>query len=214
MELSTVQQSVIIGSLLGDGCIQKAGRSGRRFRYYENHCREQAEYLFWKKCSLESLGAKMRPYRRFDERYATYRYGYAMWTPVMDIWEEYRRLVYSGEGHKRISMDLLDQANDISLVMWICDDGSWNKQGGQVYLNTHRYGLEGNLVAKKWFEERWGLSPHVLPHKRWHFLYFPVADTKRLIALIEPFIPVPSMLYKVGKPVSEDPLVYGPSTAT
>lgn len=214
MELSAVQHSVIIGSLLGDGCIQRAGRSGRRFRYYENHCREQAEYLFWKKLQLESLGAKMRPYRRFDAHYGKYRYGYAMWTPVDEVWLEYRRLVYDENGRKQISAELLEQADEISLAVWICDDGSWNKQGGQVYLNTHRYGLDGNLVAKKWFEERWGLSPHVLPHEKWHFLYFPVADTKRLIALIEPFIPVASMLYKVGKPVSEEPPVDGPSTAT
>ena len=158
---------------------------------------------------MESLGAKMRPYRRFDTRYGKYRYGYAMWTPVDEVWLEYRRLVYDENGRKQISAELLEQADEISLAVWICDDGSWNNNGGQVRINSHRYGLEGNERAEQWFEERWHLYPHVLPHKQWFFLFFPAKETKKLIDLIEPAIPVASMMYKLGKTEKE----WGPSAA-
>ena len=53
--LNKEQREMIIGTLLGDGCISPHGRKNKSYRLMIGHCEKQKDLVFYKKQSLEIL---------------------------------------------------------------------------------------------------------------------------------------------------------------
>ncbi|MFH1129753.1 MAG: hypothetical protein V1754_00335, partial [Pseudomonadota bacterium] len=59
------QDNVIIGTLLGDGCLE---RNGSCVRLIADHSAKQAEYVRWKATVLNDLSPRVVQKSRFDQR--------------------------------------------------------------------------------------------------------------------------------------------------
>jgi recombination protein RecA len=112
--LSRQQEQLILGSLMGDGCLSPnvRGRSGTRFRL--GHGAAQAAYLDWKVSLLGNIGYS----RTVNAKGAVF----ADFTPLPEL-AELHDAVYFGDGKKHLSWDYLKALSPFALAVWYLDDG-------------------------------------------------------------------------------------------
>jgi recombination protein RecA len=112
--LSSQQEQLILGSLMGDGCLSPhtSGRSGTRFRM--GHGAKQAAYLDWKVSLLSNIGCS----RTMNAEGAVF----ADFTPLPEL-AEVHDAVYFGDGKKHLSWDYLKELTPFALAVWYLDDG-------------------------------------------------------------------------------------------
>lgn len=115
MDASTYQ--VLLGSILGDGCITKNTKKCKNYCFKEMHGPEQREYVAWKGEMLKQLGTivcgKTRP---------------ELFTKTMPYFTKLRELVYGNKAEKnRLPDDLFQSTDALGLLVWFLDDGTWQQ---------------------------------------------------------------------------------------
>lgn len=118
--LSDRQWEVILGSLMGDGCLSPAVRQdSESARLRMGHGARQAEYLNWKISLLNNI-----PHcRTINGKGAVF---FADFTPPLAELHELRSAVYLGDGKKFLSEDYLKALTPpLALAVWYMDDGSF-----------------------------------------------------------------------------------------
>jgi recombination protein RecA len=112
--LSRQQEELILGALMGDGCLSpnRRGRSGTRLRMGRGA--QPAAYLDWK----VSLLGNIRCARTENARGAVF----ADFTPLPEL-AELHDAVYFGDGKKHLSSDYLKALSPLALAVWYMDEG-------------------------------------------------------------------------------------------
>ena len=193
MFLSEYEHDLIIGSLLGDASVRQRDRN---CCFRVSHSVKQREYIEWKLNQLRLLEiCEFAEKKRKIGEHEVHIINLSTKThPALNY---YRTLFYK-EGRKVISNEILNQLNPRSIAVWICDDGSYSNKQGNITLCTNAYSLEEHHLMKEFFKERFGLDPTIgFRDGKYYYLRFKKEDSKKLINLVEPFIPV-CMLYKIG----------------
>jgi len=193
MLVTQEEHDLIIGSLMGDASIRQREKNSC-FRF--SHSIYQKQYCKFKKSILDNFNiSEFREVKRKIRDRFIYAIDYA--TKTHPVFNYYRNLFYKN-GRKIINLKILNQLNPRSLAIWICDDGSYSKTQGYIILYTNSYNLVEHQLIKKFFEEKFDLSPTIgFRDNKYYYLRFKKEDTQKLIKLIEPFIPE-SMIYKIG----------------
>lgn len=119
---------ILLGSILGDGCIKKnSAPAVRNYLFYEGHGMKQADYVMWK---VEQLAAFHPKYARDNSPSKKQTGGrMAMWTVSHPIFTMLRGKFYrptdAGERGKKgiVPMDLLARLDLLGLMVWYLDDG-------------------------------------------------------------------------------------------
>ncbi|WP_125079312.1 intein-containing recombinase RecA [Mycobacterium sp. P7213] len=115
--LSDQQWEVVLGSLMGDGCLSSPVRHGSESaRLRMGHAAKQSEYLDWKVSLLGNIPHS----RTVNSKGAVF----ADFTPLAEL-HELRSAVYLGDGKKFLSEDYLKALTPLSLAIWYMDDGSF-----------------------------------------------------------------------------------------
>jgi recombination protein RecA len=125
--LSEQQRQMVMGSLMGDGCLSPnpRGRSGVRFRM--GHGARQETYLDWKVSLLGNVPCT----RTRNDKGAVF----ADFTPLPELgW--LREDVYAGDGRKHLSWDYLKGLTPLALAVWYMDDGSFTLRSKGVQQRT------------------------------------------------------------------------------
>jgi uracil-DNA glycosylase len=192
--LSTLARDVVCGTVLGDGCLQRAS-SHLTF----GHSQRQAEYARFK----ADLLAELRP--RIDElRVAAVAGGDAAY-PVIHV----RTLAHRGlrvlrdafyRPRKVVPPWIADELNPRMLAVWFMDDGYTRiRDGGRrplAEIATVGFSDEDVQILLR------GLQRLNLPAKASRGrIYFDVQTTERLSELIAPYVH-PSMRYKLHPDVN------------
>lgn len=133
------QKDFIAGTLLGDATADFNGVS-------MEHSRKQIEYVDWKQSVLAGLNAKycntvhdMSNRPGFKTKRCLARVVRTAETHIADY---YTRLCYDGNHVKRITDEWLAQLSDLSIAVWVLDDGSIgnrSKKKGKIRLGGHIY---------------------------------------------------------------------------
>lgn len=192
--ISQEEHDVIMGSLLGDSSIRQRDRNCC-FRF--SHSLKQKEYARWKMEKLNSF-----PISEFREVKRKINHGFIhavdFSTYTHPVFNYYRNLFYKN-GRKIVSSDILNQLTPRAIAVWLCDDGSYSATQGYIILCTNAYTLEEHELMKKFFNDKFGLNPTIgFRDGKYYYLRFKQEDSKRLIEIVKPFIPL-SMTYKVGE---------------
>ena len=197
MNFTVRQKAIIVGTILGDAFVQKTGSKNARLRL--EHGEKQKEYLLWKGQQFPRLfnGSPARMTRVHPETKKTYTYW--RWqsnaTPELGKW----RAQFYPEGKKRIPVDLSEYLhNSLGLAVWYMDDGYYSPIQKHSFLYLGRVSRSEAQCAADTIHRNFDLSPRVYDKKNKGFaLFFPVAETKKLHALIAREV-VPSMKYKLS----------------
>lgn len=116
-ELSAMQKDLIIGSMLGDGHIDK--REDQPM-FIVSHAENQKDYLYYKynvlkdMCNIKPAFIKAKYYNFGSDKLYKCQPQYRICTRIYDCLKEYRGRSYT---------ELLRLMNEYSLAIWVLDDG-------------------------------------------------------------------------------------------
>lgn len=119
-------EELIIGSLLGDGCIPKLYKYSKNNYLQIGHGPKQKEYCKYKYDLFTEFGVTNKFLYSItkNERYRNgFIEDYRFKTKALPIFNEYRNLFYP-EGKKIIPTQILEKINEKILAIWYMDDGA------------------------------------------------------------------------------------------
>lgn len=186
------QGNVIIGTLLGDGFLE---RNGKFVRLIIDHSFAQQPYLQWKVKYLKDFGGKIIQKRRFDSRTGKFYDHCIFRSNSLPSLEEYYRLFYKGK-KKIIPPSLPKIINPQIMAVWVMDDGYRRNDCNAMRLNTQSYTILEQAIIQKALKTL-GLESRIHKQRKKFVIYIPSDSMNQLRQLVSKLI-VPSMKYKIA----------------
>ena len=197
VKFSKVQKAILIGTILGDACLQKTGQKNARLRL--EHGDKQKDYLFWKVGQFPKLFQGESKY--LERKHPLSGRIYKYWrhqsnsTPELGKW---RDKFYKG-GQKYIPKNLADFLQDrLSLAVWYMDDGYYYVRDKVSYIYLGRVSRAEAETARDAINENFSLMCKILDKKQKGFaLYFSHSETLKFHSIIRASV-LPMFAYKLS----------------
>lgn len=187
---SELQESYLLGSLLGDGCIYK--HKSTHLPYFAVQRKyEDLEYNLWEKNIMEPFVCKFFDGETFDKRTGkTYKWAKFRTHRCINFVEYYDK--WYSKGFKLIPKDI--NLNPLSLAIWFADDGYVREQTPgriQLKLSTHGFDVDSvefisNLLSKR-YGEYFGIT---LEYGKKPIIYASDSGSRKFCEEIDPVIPM------------------------
>jgi LAGLIDADG DNA endonuclease family len=194
--ISDLQRAFLIGSLLGDGCIDKKDNRPSA-RYITSHSLKQKDYMEWIKCVLDPLSSDISWYKAHNKQVnKTYDFG-NLHTMGHEYFLELRDLFY--DGRKKIIRAELGtlMTHPLSLAVWVMDDGCLVRESNRIILCTDCFTYDEHTILIKLLNDNFGLSAKIYEYNHKYFrIRFGQKDSRKLSNIIRPFV-IESMKYKL-----------------
>lgn len=187
------QHNIIVGTLLGDGFLE---RNGHHVRLVIGHSVRQKVYLDWKTRHLLSLKPRISNIKRFDLRTDKIYEFSIMRTRSLPELEQYARLFYGSGRSRHIPKELPQLLNPQMLAVWIMDDGYKRNDCNALRLNTQSYSFVEQKIVQQALAKL-SIVSNIQKHKKYFVVYIPSRSMNRLRKLVQPFL-IPSMVYKLA----------------
>ena len=181
-------RGAIIGMYLGDGHIRKADRClvinhGTPQRSYTEHVAEKFGKRVYELPTCHGYEGSTLPY--------------GVCVPLLAIWPDSRELLPS---KKKITPELLAQANDATLAYWYMDDGGFvrRKDSGYVRLFTDGFSRKQCQVLQDWLKRAYGYETNWIKRKGkpYGFLYLLAKHSDDFLRRVERYL-IPALRYKL-----------------
>ncbi|TSC62663.1 MAG: homing endonuclease [Parcubacteria group bacterium Greene0416_14] len=193
-----MQKAILVGTLLGDGFLQKTGVRNARLRLEHGHA--QKEYLLWKATHFPKLFQGKATY--LERVHPISKKIYKYWrqqsstTPELGRW----RTLFYPDGKKHIPETLSEILTDpLSLAVWYMDDGYFDARSKNSYFYLGRVTEHEAEIAKAAIKKNFGISGTVYDKKKKGYtLFFPVQATVALRDCIHSFV-LPLFDYKFAE---------------
>lgn len=198
---SSEQNNIIVGSMLGDGCIFKYKPTHKPYFCVVRKSSDD-QYLIWEYEKLKEFCLSGPKYRTtFDKRTNQDYHSVKFMTRRIDLFDEYYNSWYL-DGKKIVPLNL--KLSPLSLAIWFCDDGCVSPSNSpwrmRIKLSTH--GFENNDVEflqsllQKRYKEKFPLIKETNNVGTLHtFITGSDNATRALLSEIDPVFPV-SMIRK------------------
>src|SRR3989344_1436592 len=192
LRLSDAQRKVVVGTLLGDGCLIP-NSWGKQYRVQIEHSAAQKGNVFWKYRLLRSF---VLPPPQFNERNQSWKFrsiSHPEFTELASKFYDLRR--------RKILPDiaLQDLQDPFVLAVWYMDDGGLRKERGRVYgafLNSQSFSATENTLLQERIRDIFGVKTLVLQNHRKPRIYIPGYSVERFMAIISPHT-IDSMRFKI-----------------
>lgn len=187
LSLSQEQRELVLGTILGDGCLITS-RSGKSARLQVRHNIKHQEYVEWK---YKFFSEWVQTPPRLDRFNNSWYFRTVSHTSLMEI----KNLFYRGS--RRFVPENIASILDspFSLAVWLMDDGNGRPPYAAFRISSYGFGLEGNVLLKQCLESNFFLTSNINQDAKGYFLYIPTSNGSWLYKLVEPYI-VPCMRYK------------------
>ena len=195
-KLSSEQEQILFGSVLGDGNLKKNNEQTAYFR--EEHSSKQAPYVKWLGEKLGNLSSniclKTKRNNAIIESRHLLRFG--------DLYN-----IFYPKGKKIVPEEIVERINPLGIALWYCGDGtlqigtSWWKR--KEYIRRPRATIYTNGFQDKVSQQRilrifhrFDIKATLRKISKYRALLFSVSQSKKLFELIAPYVP-PVMWYKL-----------------
>jgi hypothetical protein len=194
VRLTDEEQAIIVGTLLGDGCLE---RNGTHVRLRIEHGISQEAYVLWKREKLQNIitGVPMRirvRHAKSGAYYKSVRISTRSTYILEPFWEAFYR---DGKKHVPASISLWLR-HPLALAIWLMDDGYKRNDCNAIRLNTDSFTLEEQYLLQDALKVNFSIESTVHRKGKYLNLYIPGASARRLVELVRPYI-IPSMIYKI-----------------
>ena len=183
--LNSTQQSVLIGSLLGDARLECRSKSGSA-RLRIHHAERQRDLVMWKYQVFQDLAARP-PWSTdwLDKRNGkTYR-SWFFHTKTTLIFREWHQLFYPSP-KKVIPQGLKQMLDPLALATWFMDDGCF--QDSCIILNTQSFSVVEQKCLSQIFCEKYGVLPTLQKDRKNYRLYFGKKKKQIIENIIRPHV--------------------------
>lgn len=197
------ERSIVIGTVLGDGYLQRTGVKNARLRL--EHGVGQKEYIFWKWQELKRyLQSKPKYLARVNPIWKKEYFYYRCQSHSSPEFGKLQALFY-GNADKQIPQTINKLLDSLALAVWFMDDGYYYRRDQTAYIYLSKLTAESVQRLRSALTENFNLDPKLEVKKTKAMdLKFCVADTKKLFTIIAPHV-IKSMQYKLMKnPVSTE----------
>jgi hypothetical protein len=203
--LQNSYQEVLIGSLLGDGCITRSARGLNHFRFKQSTF--HSDYFFFiflifkPFLTLGSPSISCHFDKRFNKLYESLTLQTRpIYNNILNI-NNLEMMFYNkdekGNRFKRVPLDIISMFSPISLAIWIMDDG--HLFNNAVYLNVQSFKFAENKLLILALNKL-GITAKLIPvankNNQWRII-IPAANLTKLRELVIPYM-TKSMFYKLG----------------
>ena len=185
-KLSERQESILIGSLLGDGHMSI--RDSYKTAFLQcGHCTAQKEYLEWKALELEPFISDRGIYKM------TSKEAYMFDTIHYKAFNKFYNLFYSN-GKKLIPNNIIDYLTELTLVIWFGDDGWSDNKIKTSGLATCSFTDDENNLLLSGFKTKWdivgtiGYIKSILYNKSYPILLFNKDNRVKLHEIVDPLL--------------------------
>ena len=195
--LTQTQKEILIGILLGDGCLYK-NKLGINYTLEYGQSLAHSKY-FHHIYEIFSNHIQMKPYKKKN--------GWRFRTRVHSDFTYFANLFYQPE--KKIPQDIEKLLTPRSLAYWYMDDGSMKSvQSKGLIFNTHCFSFDDVTLLCSILNNKFGLKtwPRLQRHKNkttkrvktYYQIYISGYSYEKARNLMYPFF-LPDMLYKFPK---------------
>lgn len=191
---------VLIGLLLGDGCMQAPISKIGGHRLTIRHSMSQYDYLLHLHDLFEAFVVKP-PHisSNLDKRTGVTYHWCNLHTLSFLCFAPYRALFYNDLRIKIIPSNLKEILTPVGLAYWIMDDGVFHKSSGGFYLSTNSFTLAEVELLVEVLTNNFYLDckSHKCGIKDQRVIFIPSSQSNKLRALVQPYFHN-SLLYKLG----------------
>jgi len=187
-KINEEQKQLILGSLLGDGCISKHHDGENGYRFIEQHSIKQLEYLMMKKNILNNfISSKTR--RIDNSKNKSYGNGiaYSICTVLHKEFEKFYKMFYINEKKIVPYFDL----KPFSLAIWYFDDGSLDVLKNNKYIITlHTEGFDEKSIenARKILFDNFNIKSFlVFVKNKYYVIRLNSTETNKMINIIKKY---------------------------
>lgn len=179
--LNDDQYQLLLGSILGDGSINKL--PSNRYRLRITHGMEQKQYCEWK-ASMFGVSTK-----KINNN------GYGLGKEAVVMCSKLFDLPYNIENNKKnLPQWVIDNIDPRGMAIWYMDDGSLDRRKYNAKLCTYGFDFETHKRFQKKFLT-YNIKVDIVGNKRW-ILSFNTDNTFKFLNLIHEYIH-PNILYKI-----------------
>lgn len=194
MYLTRRQKNILIGLILGDGCLEK---NGKNVRLRIEHGIKQMEYLKWLANEFANLSSgEVRRFSTIHSRTGK-RYTRIHFSSLsLECFNEYHDLFYINR--RKIIPEGIGTflKNSLSLAIWFMDDGYKRNDCQALRIGTESFLFKEQLLLKNCLSKNFGINCCVHRKKdKWN-LYIPQKDAVKFCSLIGNKV-IPKMKYKL-----------------
>lgn len=188
-------RNILVGTILGDGCLE---RNGRNVRIRIDHSVNQRDLVEWKWKELSALSPSIpRLVERIDSRTGNLHRNLRFTTQTTSKLNELFSYFYGSLGLKRVPVDISNVLNHpISVAVWYMDDGGRRKDCRSGYLNTNAYSVDEVDTLRNCLELNFDIETRIHFAAQKPRIYIPQSQFDRFCELIRSLI-IPSMQYKL-----------------
>lgn len=202
---SSFHKDLIIGTLLGDGCIHKQGKqSNRLYKYYLSHSKKQEEYFLWK---FNAFKPFMSKYYEVEAKLNKKTYQQLKATSIgHPEFKKYADIFYDKNSVKHVPKNIDVFLNPFVMAIWFMDDGSLNskgkgKAGTNVRICSLNFNYEDHLILTRAIKACFNINTKIGVYNRKGKPYYYISFNKRNAWLLRNIIweyVLPSMRYKLN----------------
>jgi len=205
-ELTAKQEEFLIGTMLGDGCLQIA-KNGTNSWLTIKHSYKQMPYVEWKYEIMESFaGCSIKS----SEEYAhgkLYRKAYFR-TICHPVFTDLQRMFYD-KGVKVVTNEIASMLTPFSMAVWFMDDGTRSRN--HLEFATHSYTTPELERLQKVFRDRFNIHTSLWfagyrkgSNQKMYKIGILKKSVDQLISMMSSYI-IPSMMYKIAPLLSGTP---------
>ncbi len=188
LHLSDLQREVVVGTILGDGCLISS-RSGEAARLQVRQQVKHAEYVNWKYKFFLDWATTSPRYDRFNNSVV---FRTICHPDLMGI-----RKIFYVDGTKSVPDNIGEiLTSPLSLAIWYMDDGACFLNWFAYKLCSYGFGDQGNLLLKKCLEDNFNLQVIIYKDSKGSYLCICKDSALRFYELVKPYV-VNCMLYKL-----------------
>lgn len=130
IKLTSQQESLLLGTSLGDGHIRTVDEGRAQFRWC--HGIKQKDYLLWKVSQVQELFPFKETYNLRSSSFGKDIKSYSIASIPMSSIKHIHNLIYDTDGIRHITQEVLERLGDLGFAIWFQDDGSLSSD-----LNLH-----------------------------------------------------------------------------
>ncbi len=203
-KLTSRQEEVLLGTLLGDGTMEI---NGKYSRLRIQHSIKQIDYIEWKREIFSDIATAKKIFCRKEDYRTRKKYKCCRFdTFSSSLLDKFYNKFYFSD-RKRIPKDIdVLLRKPLSLAVWFMDDGYKRNDCNALRISTDSFSFQEQKILQKCLYRNFDILSKI--HKKGKFwnIYIPSVEAKKFVKIIYPFI-IPSMKYKISlDPVTTDPV--------